>query len=157
MSPFEVNSWFRLILFPRSLSLSLSVCLYLNLFLISFLLVGQQICNLRDPEFIKYFESLSQSHKLIEQSIPPSRGDATTSSTSTGNVSTAQIQAVGWFYETEYESMRKLVKQILYRRMDEFISRQQQILYLSSQQGETIRIVKPKHLAYEGQCQQQLL
>lgn len=115
-----------------------------------------QICNIRDPEFIKYFESLSQSHKLIDEAIARETIPLTNPTISSNNAledpvpNGPQVQAVGWFYETEYENMRKLIKRILYRRIDEFLSRQQQILNLSSQEGESIRIMKPKHIAFEG-------
>lgn len=63
----------------------------------------------------------------------------------------SNITAIGWFYDTEYEIMRKIIKKILYRRIDEFISRQQQITIASKQLEEShIEIIKPKHIVYEG-------
>lgn len=114
-----------------------------------------QICNVRDPEFIKYFESLSQSHKLIDEAIVKETLPSNSIASSAGGrdesvAGGTQVEAVGWFYETEYEIMRKLIKRILYRRIDEFILRQQQILNLSSVNGESMRLIKPKHIAFEG-------
>lgn len=108
---------------------------------------------------MKYFKTLSQSHSLIEVTVAKdsaTRNDPNTSSLATnedvtpGPQTASQTQAVGWFYETEYEVMRKLVKRIISRRIDEFILRQQQILALSSQDGETMKVTKPKHTAFEG-------
>jgi hypothetical protein len=149
MFRFELNLWFRFCSSSSSSSLPLLSAL-----------TPRQICSLRDPDFLKYFKSLSQSHSLIEVTVAKdsvTRSDPNSSSTTppedgaSGPLTASnQTQAVGWFYETEYEAMRKLVKRIITRRIDEFILRQQQILALSSQDGETMRVTKAKHTAFEG-------
>lgn len=91
------------------------------------------------------------TENVSENNLNTSSTTTTTTTTSTTS-NLGNVTAIGWFYESEYETMRKIIKKILYRRIDEFISRQQQILNASKQTEEnnSIVITKPKHLAYEG-------
>lgn len=97
----------------------------------------------------------NNTENVSENNLNTSSTTTTTTTTSTTTSTTSNlgnVTAIGWFYESEYETMRKIIKKILYRRIDEFISRQQQILNASKQTEEnnSIVITKPKHLAYEG-------